>query len=280
MQDLRIMDGELVFATEKVRNATSRNLQMMHWTKLQDLLQTCMAPYVVRGIPGPEPGIAPGVILLPGPYRFYVDVAQNLVVRAVAPAATIAAREHERRMHQLLAEVQQIDAQTIHENRALRMTNEQRAKLGRAKRTNIAWIMGGVPLVFGFMLSVHIVYEMNRGRSPIDPVSILMTLGILVCLWLLPSSIREQKRLNSGTKIDITEGRLDAIEGVFEKSHIVHKSYLTLSLKMNGETFVISDQPQLFAALVQGCRYRAHVARNSRRLVSIELLEGPVLQSI
>ncbi len=281
MEDLRTMDGELVFATEKVRKASSvSNLKMMHWATLQDLLQACTAPYVVKASPGPEPGIAPGVFLLPGPYRFYIDVAKNLVVRAKAPAAAIATREHERRMQQLLIETQQVDAQTIQENRSLRMTSEQRAKLGRAKRTHVAWIMAGVPIVFGFMVSVHIVYEMNRGRSPIDPVSIMMTLGILVCLWLLPGSIREQHRLNGGTKIDVTEGHLDAIEGVLEKSYAVHKSNLSLWLKMNGETFTISDQPQLFAALVQGCRYRAHVARNSRRLMSIELLEGPVLQSL
>ena len=51
------------------------------------------------------------------------------------------------------------------------------------------------------------------------------------------------------------------------------------SLEMNGETFDVSEDPRLYAVLVQGCRYRAYVARHSRRLVTIELLEGPVLES-
>lgn len=275
MENLRVMDGEVVFAAEKVRKAcTVANLELLHSTKLYELLQAVTAPYVVAAAPGPEPGIAPNVHLLPGPYRFYVDVAKNLVVRAEAPAAAIAAREHERRLQQLLIATQKLDPQTIEENRRFRMTDAQRAKLGRAKRETIAWILIGVPIVFGVLGYLHVSKEISKGRSPIDPISIMMALAILICLALLPSSIREQIRWNRGTKVDAVEGRLEVVEGILEKVYTMHKSSMSLSLKMNGESFSIDDQPQLFAVLVQGCRYRAYVARSSRRLVMIELLSG------
>jgi hypothetical protein len=139
--------------------------------------------------------------------------------------------------------------------------------------------MAGVPIVFTFIVTTHVMSERNHGRSGIDPISIMMPIVILVCLLILPSALREQQQSNVGTKIDAREGRLEAVEGVLGKSHMMGKSSLTLSLKLNDETFEVSEDPLLFATLVEGCRYRAYVAQNSRRLMIIELLEGPALQS-
>lgn len=277
MNELRIMDGELVFAEDfkPSRSALYGNQFLWYRPDQYRKFHTSLVPYVVVATPGPEPGIARNLNLLPGPYRFFVDVESNFVVKVAAPAAAIAAKEHERRLRQLLVETQRLDAHTMEENRNLRMTSRQLKRLSRAHGSAIGWM--AIILLLFFVPGLYSDMVLHH----ITGFTILAAVVTVILILILPSAIRGQRRANSGTKKDVREGRLDTVEGVLEKwSRMSRYGKAVFSVGLDGETFDISDRPRLHAVLVQGCRYRAYVGRHSRRLVTIELLEGPIYEAI
>jgi len=257
------LDGDIVFQGTKISEALTRK----EATPAEDrakLLAACLSAYMatVRGR-APSP-LLPELNLLPGPYRLYIAPHSNYVVGVELKER---AEEYTKRLRPIVRSAQKLTDESLAANQRGGMTEAQREALRKAADNSFVYL-----LLAGFLFCVGVTFRnlaiaLDKGHGYFTgPVilSALLALGILV--WF-PFVLVARRKVRD----DIAEGRVTMREGPISKITLHQRRSLTLTLRLGDLDFNVSENPALFAAIIEGQNCRAYVTPRAGLLVALEL---------
>jgi hypothetical protein len=132
---------------------------------------------------------------------------------------------------------------------------------GHAKLASWLDVLPGRYAIYRAM-PVGVVVGVER-LAPPDHAQRLFGIGTMV----------SQRRLRVATRLDVEEGRIEAVDGPLVKSsYVIRGNSVSRRLEIGHRTFDINDRAELYAVLIPGFVYRAYFAPRSGQLLAIELL--------
>jgi len=262
------VDGEVEFDAREITAAATDTYAAGRPFRI---VTACQAAYSARTNGQPPLNLALDAMVLPGPYRLYVAPTTNLVVGAEASASDT--HEYGRRMQRILLDVQQMTEATIAENRRGRMTQEQRQTLASMPKSFVGFAFAIMTVILAGATYMQVTHALAKSKSLIQFPIVATALMTLVLLVLLPSMWAEQRKSGPDTQADAEERRLISHASAVRKKFGIRRNSVQLTLVLGEHECDVSEKPALFAAVVEGHKYRAWVAPRSGHLIALEFVE-------
>jgi hypothetical protein len=262
-----LKDGRVVAATGEVGMDLPAFRAGTAERRVYDLPGNFESAYLAALDGGGNAKLASWINVLPGRYAVYRAVPVGFVVGV----EHLAPPDHAQRFFRLLCAAQRLAAETLVENRRGRMAEAQKMALRSADQgsTWIRFLLLGA--LCAFFAAGGFLDLLPKGK-----VGTLETLGAaaLALLFIVSGigSLVSRQRLGAATRLDMEEGRIEAVDGPLQKSiSATRHQAVSRKLEIGPRTFNITDRAELYAVLVPGFVYRAYLAPRSGQLLAIEL---------